>query len=75
MMRSRKMLHIRECFFNLPDNFNGTLADALMLMANRAAQAEAYNEMYEYRCRKDVNLSECLVSEDNIKCTIEWEFI
>ena len=47
-MKSNKLLRIYECYFNLPNDFNGTLGDALMLMANRAKQAEAYNEISLY---------------------------
>ena len=44
-MKSNKILHIKECFFELPDDFNGSLGDALLLMANRAIQAEVYKEV------------------------------
>ena len=54
-MKTNKTLHIMECYFNLPDDFNGSLGDALMLMAHRAKEAELYNEInvhkYMYPCR------------------------
>ena len=34
-MLSKKLLTIKECQFNLPDNFDGTLGDALMLLAKK----------------------------------------
>lgn len=72
-MKSNKIFHIKECYFNLPDNFDGTLADALMLMANRAVQAKAYNEIYKHENVTD--LHEHLIKADRSKCVIEYEFI
>lgn len=42
----KKILHIEDVYFYLPDDFDGTLGDALMLLANRLVQAEAYKEVY-----------------------------
>nr|DAF71171.1 MAG TPA: hypothetical protein [Caudoviricetes sp.] len=32
-MVSNKLFYIEECWFNLPDDFNGTCGEALMLLA------------------------------------------
>ena len=40
-MKSNKLLSIQECHFNLPDDFNGTLGDALLLLAQHRLQSES----------------------------------
>lgn len=65
-------LHIKECYFELPDNFNGSLGDALMLMANRAIQAEAYKEVYKSNV---CDLKDYFVNERKGKAVIAYEFI
>ena len=39
-MLSKKLLSIQECQFSLPDDFDGTLGDALMLLAKKRLEAE-----------------------------------
>lgn len=73
-MRSNKLLRIYECYFNLPDNFNGTLGDALMLMANRAKEAEAYNEVNTYYDDLPDPYSH-LRNNDKVKCSIQYEIV
>lgn len=73
-MKTNKTLLIYGCCFNLPDNFNGTLGDALMLMANKAKQAEAYNEI-NVCCDEHGDLYSRLINNDKIKCSIQYEII
>ena len=35
-----KVLHIKDCYFRLPEDFNGTCGDALMLLALRRLEQE-----------------------------------
>lgn len=67
-----KALHIQECYFELPNDFNGSLGNALMLMANRAIQAEAYKEVYK---RTAYDLKDYFLNERKGKTIIEYEFI
>lgn len=67
-----KSLHIKECFFELPDDFNGSLGDALILMANRAIQAEAYKEVYGDKC---YDLYEYFTKNRKGKCVMSYDFI
>lgn len=69
-MVSKKLLIIQECQFNLPDDFEGTLGDALMLLAKRRLEAESNNEVN--REDNDSDCYETLVSNENIKCSIKY---
>jgi len=40
-MLSKKLLTIQECQFSLPNDFEGTLGDALMLLAKHRLQSES----------------------------------
>lgn len=74
-MKTNKILHIYECHFNLPNDFNGTLGEALMLMANRALAAEAYDE-FSFVGRYediDIDMREHLLNNENAKCSIAYE--
>ena len=46
-MVSNKLFYIEECWFNLPDNFNGTCGEALMLLAKYRLEQERKNELDE----------------------------
>lgn len=39
-MFSKKIFRVKELIFNLPDDFNGTTGDALLLMSNNQLEAE-----------------------------------
>ncbi len=67
-----KSLHIKECFFELPTDFYGSLGDALMLMANRRIQAEAYKEVRDGEC---YDLYEYFTKNRKGKCVISYEII
>ena len=69
-MVSKKLLTIQECQFNLPDDFDGTLGDALMLLAKKRLEAESKNKI-----NRENNDSDCyttLVNNDDIKCSIKY---
>ena len=69
-MVSKKLLTIQECQFNLPDDFDGTLGDALMLLAKKRLKAESKNKI-----NKEDNDSDCyitLVNNDDIKRSIKY---
>ena len=69
-MVSKKLLTIQECQFNLPDDFDGTLGDALMLLAKKRLEAESKNKV-----NREDNDSDCyttLMNNDDIKCTIKY---
>lgn len=35
-----KVLYVKDCYFRLPEDFNGTCGDALMLLALRRLEQE-----------------------------------
>lgn len=70
-MQSNKVLHIKNCYFNLPDGFNGTLGEAMILMANRLIQAEAYKEVRKGECCD----YQYLIENNRSKCVMEYEVI
>lgn len=39
-MKSKNLFVIKECYFNLPDDFNGTCGNALMLLAMQRLEQE-----------------------------------
>lgn len=71
-MKSNRVLHVKSLYFNLPDNFDGTLGDAFTLITNRMIEAEAYNEVRELELLDPLNH---LLRSDKTKCAIEWEII
>ena len=68
---NNKILHIKECYFKLTDNFEGTLGEALLLMSNRLVQSEAYKEVHKPIC---TDLYDYLINSDS-KAIIAYEFI
>ena len=71
-MKSNKILHVKNLYFNLPDNFNGTLGDAFTLITNRMIEAETYNEIKEPKVIDPLNH---LLNSDKSKCVIAYEII
>lgn len=69
-MKSNKLLSIHECHFNLPDNFNGTLGEALLLLAQHRLQSEKSQKVnLETR---DCNCYTKLINDNDIKCSIKY---
>ena len=73
-MNTNKTLHIMECYFNLPDDFNGSLGDALMLMAHRAKEAELYNEINAHDEYIFDRLKH-LINNEKSKCIIHYRIL
>ena len=67
-----KAFHITDCLFELPSDFDGSVGDVLMLMANRAKQAEAYKEMYECEI---YDMYEYFTKDKKGKCVMNYAFI
>lgn len=71
MLNSKcKLLSIQECHFNLPDDFDGSLGDALMLLAKYRLQCESdkkVNRKNDYGdCYRD------LIENNDINCSIKY---
>jgi len=70
-MKSKKLMHIQDCFINLPDDFNGTLLDALKLLVQFREEAETKNNVARHE--EEDNLT-YLWANDNIKVTMSYGF-
>lgn len=69
-MLSKKILTIQECQFSLPNDFEGTLGDALMLLAKHRLQSESNQKI-------NIKDEECdcyteLIKDDAILCSIKY---
>ncbi len=69
-MKSKKIMHIQDCFINLPDDFEGTLLDALKLLVKFREEAEIKNNVNRH---EDDNLT-YLWTNENIKATMSYGF-
>ena len=79
-MVSNKLFYIEECWFNLPDDFNGTCGEALMLLAKYRLEQERKNKIGSESelLKKDdgsEDLYTSLVSSDNRKATLGHAFL
>ena len=70
MMLSKKLLTIYNCQFSLPDDFKGTLGEALMLLAEYRLKSENENKIEKQD--NDINHYEILQKNDSIKCAISY---
>jgi hypothetical protein len=68
MMISKKILNIQECYFILPDDFKGTLGEALSLLAEYRLNAEKENQIHT----SDIDCYEILTKNNDIKCSIKY---
>ena len=74
-MVSKKLFYIKEGWFNLPDNFNGTCGEALMLLAKYRLEQENKNKIGAENelLKKDdgsEDLYTTLVSKNDRKATL-----
>ena len=69
-----KSLYIKECYFELPSDFDGSIGDALMLMANRAKQAEAHKEVYKLNI-STTDIYKYFTKNKKGKCVMECAFM
>lgn len=79
-MVSKKLFYIKEGWFNLPDNFNGTCGEALMLLAKYRLEQENKNKIGAENelLKKDdgsEDLYTTLVSKDDKKATLAHAFL
>lgn len=64
-----KVLYIQDCFFRLPENFDGTCGNALMLLAQRRLEQEKQQAII------NENQNESRINdfwENDNKCTIAY---
>lgn len=66
-----KVLHITDSYIKLPDDFDGTLADALFIFYQSRAKSE---QLKEINIEKNINLEQFLQME-NKKYSITYEFL
>ena len=71
-MVGKKLLKIEECYFNLPNDFNGTLGEALTLLAKYRLEKEKENKVTDNANDDEFDCYSALMSNDNAKCTIEY---
>lgn len=69
-MLTKKLLSIGECQFSLPDDFEGTLGDALLLLANYRLESEKTKSIN--RVDMDAPCYDELRNENDIKCAIKY---
>ena len=69
-MLSKKLLSIYECRFTLPDDFNGTLGEALMLLAKYRLKTEQKNKIT--KLPKSISCYEALQNYNSIQCAIAY---
>ena len=71
-MKSKKIMQITDCNLNLPDNFEGSLLDALKLLVQYREEAESKNNVNKHS--EEENGFDLLWNNDNIKCLISYGF-
>lgn len=69
-MISNKLLEIKECYFNLPDNFKGSLGEALMLLAQYRLECEKNQKIKEEN--SDVDCYNNLMKSNDKKCNMKY---
>lgn len=69
-MQSEKIFYIKELYFNLPCNFEGSKLDALRLLVEYREQQEKRNNInIDYD--KTIDHLEILWNNEKIKCAME----
>lgn len=71
-MITDKIFYIHEAWFNLPDNFEGNYAEALMLLAEYYLEEEKEHKNIEIN--EDIDNFTILMESDNQKGVIECGF-
>lgn len=69
-MLGKKLLYIQECQFSLPVDFEGTLGDALMLLAKHRLNSELNQKVN--RKGNDIDGYEELKKDNDISCCIKY---
>ncbi len=70
-MKTNKALVIHEAFVNLPDDFEGTLGDALSFWANYTLEQEAKNNMRHIP--KEEHTFEDLEQDSESRASVTYE--
>ena len=71
-MISNKLFHIRDAWFNLPDDFDGTCGEALVLLAKYRLEIEKQHSITKQD--KDTDNFVTLMSNDKQKGVITYSF-
>ena len=71
-MLTSKLLHIIECDFALPDDFEGTLGEALMLLAQYRLEKEKTYETIDTRFIEPTTTYDQLRDNPDSKCSIQY---
>lgn len=72
-MKSNKILRIGEGYFNLPDDFEGSLGDALMLLAEYTLEREATKNTIKETRDSVPDIFLRLWNDDSSKCSIGFD--
>lgn len=70
-MVSKKIFLINDCCFNLPDDFNGTCGDALMLLAQYRLEQEKNNKIDRHETFEGSAYKQCMSMPD-LKASISY---
>jgi hypothetical protein len=72
-MLSSKLLYIKDCNFALPDDFEGSLGDALSLLAEYRLKKEKENKITNRPFSPSLPTTyEDLQNNDNAKCSVHY---
>ena len=76
-MKCKKLLRITECYFSLPDDFNGTLGEALTLLAEYTIQRETINQVQHEEPCDDYDYYDAFINDKENKVNLgfnlcEW---
>ena len=72
-MLSSKLLYIKDCNFALPDDFEGSLGDALSLLAEYRLKKEKENKIKKRPFSSSLPTTyEELQNDENAKCSISY---
>lgn len=71
-MKSRKIMRIDDCILNLPDDFEGTILDALKLLVQYREEAEYSNLINRHE--NEIDNYDILWDNDNIRVAITYGF-
>lgn len=70
-MKSNKMLYVTEAYINLPEDFEGTLGEALSIWANYTLEQEAKDKVQP--CDEDGATLEALENDDAARASVSYE--
>lgn len=75
-MVKTKLLLIEQCYFNLPDEFEGTLGEALMLLAQYRLECEKNNKITDDTIADSTtNCYQELMKKSDSNCSMTYNLI